>query len=170
MFECFIIEGLHHFDLYCNSIIEACPKSSIHFDCRYMEVRNACIISSVFIILNVRDGTESKYPSIVFQSILFILVINGVICQLFFCLFSTYIELENNCICCYFPFRSMLITSYFAPIRCEVFFLRWTFGCNVILGCRELVCLGLHTFTQICMYVQLDAASGHSKIDKKRSL
>ena len=30
----------------------------------------ACIITLVFIVLNVRDGTESKYPSIVFLSIL----------------------------------------------------------------------------------------------------
>ena len=29
----------------------------------------ACIITLVFIVLNVRDGTESKYPSIVFLSI-----------------------------------------------------------------------------------------------------
>ena len=28
-----------------------------------------CIITLVFIVLNVRDGTESKYPSIVFLSI-----------------------------------------------------------------------------------------------------
>ena len=28
------------------------------------------MISLVFIVLNVRDGTESKYPSVVFLSIL----------------------------------------------------------------------------------------------------
>ena len=28
-----------------------------------------CILSLVFIVLNVRDRTESKYPSIVFLSI-----------------------------------------------------------------------------------------------------
>ena len=35
----------------------------------YMELWNACIISLVFIVLNVRDGTDSKYPSTVFLSI-----------------------------------------------------------------------------------------------------
>ena len=61
--------GLHHLDLYCTLIIKACLKSTIHFDCKYLQLRIACIISLVFIVLNVRDGTESTYPFIVFLSI-----------------------------------------------------------------------------------------------------
>ena len=34
-----------------------------------MELWNACIFILVYIVLNVRDGTDSKYPSIVFLSI-----------------------------------------------------------------------------------------------------
>ena len=30
-----------------------------------------CIINLVFIVLRVRDGTESKYPSVVFLSIVY---------------------------------------------------------------------------------------------------
>ena len=41
-------------------------KLNIHFDCRYVGLWNACIISLVFIVLNVRDRTESIYPSIIF--------------------------------------------------------------------------------------------------------
>ena len=65
----FQYRGLHHLDMYCTLIIEAWLKLNIHFDCRYLEVWNACIISLVFLVLNVRDGIESKYPSIVFLSI-----------------------------------------------------------------------------------------------------
>ena len=36
----------------------------------------ACIITLVFIVLNVRNGTESKYPSIVFLSIVQNKVVN----------------------------------------------------------------------------------------------
>ena len=32
-------------------------------------VRNACIISLVFIVLNAMDGFKSNYPSVVFLSI-----------------------------------------------------------------------------------------------------
>ena len=66
MLVTFQYRGLHHLDMYCTLIIEAWLKSNIHFDCRYLEIWNACIISFVFIVFNVRDGTESKYPSIVF--------------------------------------------------------------------------------------------------------
>ena len=69
MFVTFRYRGLHHLDLYCTLIIEVWLKLNIQFDCRYLELWNACIIGLVFIALNVRDGTESKYPSIVFLSI-----------------------------------------------------------------------------------------------------
>ena len=69
MFVTFQYRGLHHLDLSCSLIIEAWLKSNNQFDCRYLELGNACIIGLVFIVLNVRDGTESKYPSIVFLSI-----------------------------------------------------------------------------------------------------
>ena len=71
MLVTFQYRGLHHLDMYCTSMIEAWLKSNIHFDCRYLELWNVCIISLIFIVLiNVRDGTESKYPSIVFLGIL----------------------------------------------------------------------------------------------------
>ena len=41
----------------------------MHFDCRYLELWNACIFRLDYIVLNVRDGIESEYPSIVFLSI-----------------------------------------------------------------------------------------------------
>ena len=69
MFVTFQYRGLHHLDLYCTLFIEVWLKSNIQFDCRYLELLNACIIGLVLIVLNVRDGTESKYPSIVFLSI-----------------------------------------------------------------------------------------------------
>ena len=71
MFVTFQYIGLHHLDMYCIFTIEAWLKSNIHFDCRYLELFNTCIISLVFIVLNVRDGTESKYPSIVLLSIVY---------------------------------------------------------------------------------------------------
>ena len=43
------------------------PRESIL--CMEHFVALQCIISLVFIVLNGRDGTESKYPSIVFLSI-----------------------------------------------------------------------------------------------------
>ena len=69
MFVTFQYRGLHHLDMYCTLIIEAWLKLNIRFDCRYLELWNAFIICLVFIVLNVRDRTESKYPSIVFLSI-----------------------------------------------------------------------------------------------------
>ena len=69
MFVTFQYRGLHHLDMYCTLIIEAWLKLNIQFDCRYLELVNVCIIGLYFIVLNVRDGTESKYPSIVFLSI-----------------------------------------------------------------------------------------------------
>ena len=69
MLVTFQFRGLHHLHINCTLIIEEGLKSNIHFDCRYLELWNACIISLDFIALNVRDGTESKYPSIVFLGI-----------------------------------------------------------------------------------------------------
>ena len=68
-FVTFQYRGLHHLELHSTYIIEAWLKSSLHFDCRYLQLWNACIINLVFIVLNVRDRTEPKYPSIVFLSI-----------------------------------------------------------------------------------------------------
>ena len=56
--------------MYCTLIIEAWLKLTIQFDCRYLEQLNTCIIGLDCIVLYVRDGTESKYPSIVFLSII----------------------------------------------------------------------------------------------------
>ena len=56
-------------DMYCTLISEARLKSNIHFDCRYLELSNSGIFSLVFVVLNVRGGNNSKYPSIVFLSI-----------------------------------------------------------------------------------------------------
>ena len=67
MLVTFQYRGLYHLDMYCTLIIEAWLKSNIHFYCRYLEIWSACIISLVFIVLNVRDGTKSKYPSIIFS-------------------------------------------------------------------------------------------------------
>ena len=39
------------------------------FNCRYLELCNACTFRLVYIVLNARDGIESEYPSIVFLSI-----------------------------------------------------------------------------------------------------
>ena len=69
MFVTFQDRGLYHLDMYCTLIIEAGLKSNIHFGCRYLELWNACRISWISIVLNVRDGNKSIYPSIVFLSI-----------------------------------------------------------------------------------------------------
>ena len=69
MFVTFQYRGLYHLGLHHTLIIEAWLKSYIHLDCRYLKLWNACIISLVFIVSNARDGTESKYPSIFFLSI-----------------------------------------------------------------------------------------------------
>ena len=63
----FQYRGLRHLGMYCTLIIESWLKSNFNFVCRYLELLNACIISLVFNVLNVRDGTESNYPSIVFS-------------------------------------------------------------------------------------------------------
>ena len=55
----FQYRGLHHLDMHCTVIIETWLKSNIYFDCIYLELWNACIISLVFIVFKVRDGTES---------------------------------------------------------------------------------------------------------------
>ena len=59
MFVTFQYIGLHHLDLYCTLIIEGMLNSNIQFYCRYPELRNSCIIGFFFIVMNVRDGTES---------------------------------------------------------------------------------------------------------------
>ena len=41
----------------------------MHINCRYLELLNACIFKSVYVLLNVRNGKKFKYPSIVFLSI-----------------------------------------------------------------------------------------------------
>ena len=69
MLVTFQYRGLLPLDMYCTLTIEVLLKSNIHFDWRYLKLWNACIISLVFIVLNVRDWTESNYPSIVFLSI-----------------------------------------------------------------------------------------------------
>ena len=51
-------------ELYCTLTIVAYP-----FDCKCLELLNACIFSLVFYVLNARDRNESKYPSIVFLGI-----------------------------------------------------------------------------------------------------
>ena len=75
MFVTFQYRGLHHLGMYCTLIIEAWLKSNIHFDCRYLEIWKACIFRLVFIVLDVSYGTESKYPSIVFLSIVLLIYI-----------------------------------------------------------------------------------------------
>ena len=50
----FQYRGLHHLDMYCTLIIEAWLKSNIHFDSKYLELWNKCIIGLVFIVLIVR--------------------------------------------------------------------------------------------------------------------
>ena len=48
----------------------------MQFDCRYLELWNACIFRLVYIIvLNVGDGMESEYPSIVFLTIIYLSVV-----------------------------------------------------------------------------------------------
>ena len=70
MFVTFQYRGFNHFELYCTLTIEVWLKLTIHFDCRYLELLNACIFSLVFIVLNARDRNKSKYPSDVFLNIL----------------------------------------------------------------------------------------------------
>ena len=73
MFVNFQYRGLQHLELYDTLSIEAWLKLNVHFDCRYLELRNACTFRLVYIVLNVRDGIESKYTSIVFLIIFEIL-------------------------------------------------------------------------------------------------
>ena len=70
VFVTFQYRGLYRLDMYCTLIIQTWLKWNIHFDCRYLELLNACIFSLVFIVLNVRDGTKSKYPSIVLRGVI----------------------------------------------------------------------------------------------------
>ena len=57
---------LKQLELLYTLTIEAWLISNMHFDCRYLERWNACILGLVYIVLNVRDGMDSKYPSIGF--------------------------------------------------------------------------------------------------------
>ena len=66
LFVTFQYRVLNHLELYCILTIEACLKLSINFNCRYLELCNACIFSLMFTVLNVRDEIESKCPSIAF--------------------------------------------------------------------------------------------------------
>ena len=50
-------------------------------------------MSKVFIVMNVRDDTESKYPSIVFLSICFAHNLNSLIFRLKVFIFVTMIEI-----------------------------------------------------------------------------
>ena len=49
----------------CTLTIEAWLKLIKHFDSRYLELLNACILILVYMLLNVRNGINFKYPSIV---------------------------------------------------------------------------------------------------------
>ena len=69
MFVTFQYRGLHHLELYCTLTTGACLKLSMHFDCRYLELRNACIYRLVYIVSKVRNAPESEYRSIDFLSI-----------------------------------------------------------------------------------------------------
>ena len=40
----------------------------MHFDSRYLELLNACIFKLIYVLLNVGNGIEFQYPSIVFLS------------------------------------------------------------------------------------------------------
>ena len=62
MFANFKFRGLNHLELYCTLTNEARIKISMHFDSNYMELWNACIFRLAYILLNVRDEMESKYP------------------------------------------------------------------------------------------------------------
>ena len=61
---------LNHLKLYCIFATEAWLKFNINFDSRYLVLLTAFKFSLVFFVLNLRDKIESKYPSIVFLSIL----------------------------------------------------------------------------------------------------
>ena len=63
----FSIEGCTIWKCAVLTIIKTWLEWNIH--CRYLELWNACLNSLVFIALNVRYRTESKFPSIVFLSI-----------------------------------------------------------------------------------------------------
>ena len=55
-----------HLELNCILTIEAWLNLNINFDCRHLELWTAFILILFFIVLNVRNKTESKYSSIVF--------------------------------------------------------------------------------------------------------
>ena len=73
MFDTFQYRGFIKLELYCTLTTEALLRLNMHFDCRYLELLNACAISLVFfIVLNAVDRNEFKYHSIVFLSIHYI--------------------------------------------------------------------------------------------------
>ena len=53
-------------ELNCTLSIGTWLNLNIHFDCRYPELRNNMYMLISLCFLNVRDGSESKYPSFVF--------------------------------------------------------------------------------------------------------
>ena len=69
MFATVKYKGLHHLDPYCTLINEALLKSKMHFDSRYLEFINACLLKLVNILLNMRNGIEFQYHSISLLSI-----------------------------------------------------------------------------------------------------
>ena len=61
------IGGLNHLEMHCTLTIETLLKSNMYFYSSYLELCNACVFGLVYIVLDIRDGMESKYPSIVFS-------------------------------------------------------------------------------------------------------
>ena len=57
-------------EVYCTLIIEVWHKLNMRFDSKYLDL-NTCTLKLIYISLNVRNGIEFQYPSIVvFLSIL----------------------------------------------------------------------------------------------------
>ena len=64
MFVTFKYKRLNHLVVRWTLTIEAWLKLNIHFDNKYLENMKCMYFCLDFIALNVRDGIESKYPSI----------------------------------------------------------------------------------------------------------
>ena len=62
------VQRVNDLELYCTLTIEVWLKLNMNFDYRYMYLE-LWIFGLVYIVLDVRDGMESKCPSIVFLSI-----------------------------------------------------------------------------------------------------
>ena len=71
----FQYSGCNHSKLYCSLTIEAWLKLNMYFECRYLKLWNACVPNLVYIELNISDGIDSKYPSIVFLNKFTIIII-----------------------------------------------------------------------------------------------